>query len=125
MQDPALSIFLGAYPQVIRTLTQCVIAFLEQELPQTTPQLDLPAKMIAFTYGNAYSDMICVVIPSQKEVKIGFSKGAFLKDPTQLLEGTGKLSRYVRIKSESDLQNEALHNLVHQANKYYFSLKQS
>lgn len=121
MNHSSLPIFLGAYPIPIRELTLAAIEWLEMELPEIQPQLDLPAKMIAFAYTNSYSAMVCVVIPSQKEIKIGFSKGSTMADPDHLLEGTGKLSRYVRIQNQHQLENPGLKKLVHQANDLYLN----
>jgi hypothetical protein len=63
-------------------------------------------------YGQGYSELICVLIPSKKGLKLGFNKGPELPDPTQLLEGTGKISRYVQIKSKDQLHAPALKNLL-------------
>jgi hypothetical protein len=35
-----------------------------------------------------------------------------LPDPKKILEGTGKLHRHVKLKSEADLGNAALKNLL-------------
>jgi hypothetical protein len=52
-------------------------------------------------------------------LKLGFNKGAELPDPDQLLEGTGKISRYVQIKSVDQLNVPALKNLLFSAMEAY------
>jgi hypothetical protein len=71
--------------------------------------------MIAYCYGQKYSEMICTIIPSKKGLKLGFYKGVDLPDPTNLLEGTGKLSRYIEIISDEQIKSPALKKLIKSA----------
>lgn len=100
---PGSSIILGAFPVPVRELAGEVSAYLHNRLPGIEEQPDFPAKMIAFGYGPGYKDMICTLLLSQKGIKIGFYKGASLPDPSGLLTGTGKVHRYVEIRSGKDL----------------------
>jgi hypothetical protein len=56
--------------------------------------------------------MICTIILSKKGIKLGFYKGAELPDPKKLLTGSGEVHRYVEIKSEEDIRNPALLELL-------------
>ena len=56
----------------------------------------------AFAYVNAFT----------VHVNIGFFHGAELTDPAQLLEGTGKYMRHVKLRPESDVDATALVKLV-------------
>lgn len=47
-------------------------------------------KMIAYVYGQKYSEMICTIIPSKKGLKLGFYKGAGLDDLKGYLKGPGR-----------------------------------
>ena len=84
-------------------------------LPKVTEQIDLTAKMIAYYYGQKYSELICVIIPSKKGLKLGFNRGTQLPDPDKLLEGTGKISRYIKIKSEEQIKSIAIKKLLETA----------
>jgi hypothetical protein len=64
--------------------------------------------MIAYSYGQEYAEMICTIIPSKKGVKLGFYKGIDLPDPDKLLEGAGKISRYIEIRSNEQINSPAL-----------------
>lgn len=107
--------FLQQYPEQVfrhaKQLREVVLA----NLPNITEQVDLSAKMVAYAYGKKYADMICVIIPSKKGLKLGFYKGAELPDPEQLLQGSGKISRYVVIKDQEDIYSEPLKKLITQA----------
>ena len=93
----ALAIFLGGYPHPVREWFLEAQFLLERELPNSQQELDIPAKMLAFSYGPGYKGMVCVLLPSQKGVKLSFSKGAEFSNKHGLLEGTGKKTRYVEL----------------------------
>lgn len=84
-------------------------------LPGITEQIDIPAKMTAYCFGQKYSEMVCTIIPSKKGLKLGFYKGNELPDPDGLLEGTGKISRYVLIKSGKEISSPAIKQLLSDA----------
>lgn len=67
---------------------------------------------MAYCYGQKYAELICMLIPSKKGLKLGFYKGIDLPDPAHLLEGTGKISRYIEIKHEEQIQSPALKVLL-------------
>jgi hypothetical protein len=56
----------------------------------------------AFGYVNAFRD----------HVNVGFFFGAFLKDPSRLLEGTGKRMRHVKLWPDEQLDVAALGQLI-------------
>jgi hypothetical protein len=75
--------------------------------------------MIAYCYGQKYSELICVIIPSKKGLKLGFNRGSTLPDPDKLLQGTGKISRYIEIYNDEQIESNAVKKLIITAlNKY-------
>jgi hypothetical protein len=48
-------------------------------------------------------------------VNVGFFYGALLKDPADLLEGSGKRMRHVKLKLDSEINAAALSELIHVA----------
>ncbi len=52
------------------------------------------------------------IIPHKNHVNLGFNYGSELLDPENLLEGTGKLMRHVKIRKPEDLDNPALRQLI-------------
>jgi hypothetical protein len=97
MNINSIDTFLSKYDREVfenaMKLRKVIVAL----LPDINEELDLPAKMIAYSYGKKYSEMVCTIIPSKKGIKLGFYKGNELEDPDHLLEGEGKISRYVQI----------------------------
>lgn len=88
-------------------------------LPDVQETADENAGILAYVYGPGYKDTICTLIPSKKQVKLGFYKGSELDDPENLLEGTGKVHKYVVIDKPEKLQNKALAHLILQALEAY------
>ena len=56
----------------------------------------------AFGYVNAF----------KAHVNVGFFRGAEIADPQNLLEGTGKFMRHVKLRPESDIDPTALTKLI-------------
>ena len=59
----------------------------------------------AFGYVNAF----------KAHVNVGFFRGAELSDPSNLLEGTGKFMRHVKLRPERDVDANALMKLIETA----------
>lgn len=112
------ALILSQFPPSVRKLAGEVRIFIHALLPGIDEQPDFPARMIAYGYGPGYKDSICTLLLSQKGVKLGFYKGAELPDPQLLLTGTGKIHRYVEIRSVKSL-NSALRSLMNEALEAY------
>lgn len=67
-------------------------------------------------YSNA-GGMFCYLHRTKNHVTLGFHRGASLDDPKNLLEGTGKDMRHVKISAAENIDGAALRNLVKQAAK--------
>ncbi|MFN2439950.1 MAG: DUF1801 domain-containing protein [Chitinophagaceae bacterium] len=111
-EDKKINVFLLQYSEKVIGYTLKLRQVLFANLPGIIEQIDISAKMIAYCYGQKYTEMICTVIPSKKGLKLGFYKGTELPDPDNLLNGTGKISRYVEIESEKQIKSSALKNLI-------------
>lgn len=107
--------FLVGYPIEVKNNALILRELLLQKLPDIKEEVDLPAKMIAYSYGRKYIDMVAVIIPSQKGLKLGFAYGSSLPDPHTILKGNGKLSRYVEIKSADTIGDTAVSAMIEEA----------
>lgn len=119
IEDERLKIFLGQYDKEIVQNIMRLRELISAALPGIKEQVDLPAKMVAYIYGRRYSDMICTIIPSRTGIKLGFYKGTDLPDPQNLLEGTGKISRYVQIKTKEQIESPGIKVLIQNALEAY------
>ena len=61
-----------------------------------------------FGYGfdSGYKGLVFTISLVRDGVNLGVFGGASLDDPTGLLEGTGKVHRHVKIRTESDLSTD-------------------
>ena len=59
----------------------------------------------------SYNGLVCYLQSSKKHVNLGFHKGNELleKDRNQLLQGTGKTMRHIRITKIEDIQQTLSH----------------
>ena len=71
------------------------------------------------------SEHFCYISVSKEHINLGFMYGAELPDQEQLLEGTGKLLRHVRITELEQLSNPALKELIQTATKHRMPMKPS
>jgi len=117
--DIEINEFLSKYNEEVFINALTLRELLLANLPNIIEQIDSPAKMIAYCYGQKYSELICVIIPSKKGLKLGFNRGTELSDPEKLLEGAGKISRYVQIKSIEQMKSLALKKLFSEALTVY------
>ncbi len=117
--DHTILQFLSHYSDVVSEEALRVRKIILESLPSIQEQIDHSAKMIAYAYGPKYSDMICTIIPSKKGVKLGFYKGNELPDHDGILEGTGKISRYVQFAGKKEIKTSSIKNLLLLAQRKY------
>ncbi len=103
---------LTKYEDAVATLGFQLRDYLLNELKDVTETPDYAANLIAYSYGPGYKGMICTILPSKKGIKLGLYKGSELPDPGRLLVGSGKIHRFVEIKSDKDLLEPALKELL-------------
>jgi hypothetical protein len=60
---------------------------------------------------------LAVISPTKKGITFAFSRGAEFEDKYGLLQGVGKVSKHVRIKSLDDVNVTALRYYIKQALK--------
>jgi hypothetical protein len=88
-------------------------------LPDIQETVDESARILGYGYGPGYKDSVCTIIPSKKGIKLGLYKGVELPDPAGLLEGTGKVHKYVSVKTDADIESKAVKALLMAALKAY------
>jgi hypothetical protein len=113
--ESLLSRFPGATVEIGRAMRAMLLA----KLAGIEEQPDSAANVIGYGYGPGYKGLICTLILSKSGVKLGFYKGASLPDPLSLLEGAGKVHRYVRIASVEAIHEPRLASLIEAAAEAY------
>jgi len=70
------------------------------------------APVVGYGYGPGYRGVVCTLILSKSGVKLGLVRGSELADPRGLVEGSGKVHRYVALRGPADVQKAGLSQLV-------------
>lgn len=117
MKQPAKEVgaFFDRYPTKVRDLALGVRALVGSVVPDARETLDLSAKIVGYGFGPRYADTICVIIPSQKEIKLGIARATELPDPKRLLKGSGKVHRHIVFAESSDLRQAGVKALLSSA----------
>jgi Domain of unknown function (DU1801) len=103
---------LSGYDEKIITLASSLRDLVLDRLKGATELPDSSAHLIGYGYGTGYKDLVCTILLSKNGIKLGFYKGTELNDPYQLLTGSGKMHKYVEIKSQEDIRNPHLKILL-------------
>ena len=81
-------------------------------LPGVKERIDPKQAIVAYGYGPGYKGMVCTLLLSKSGVKLGVVRGSELADPRGLLEGSGKVHRYVQLHAPADLRKAGLRPLI-------------
>ena len=68
-----------------------------------------------FSISEKLGDAFCHIPVYSQHINLGFNKGTSLKDPNQLLTGTGKLIRHMEVNKPSDYRNPNVRKLIEEA----------
>jgi hypothetical protein len=94
---------LSRVAKAVRTLVKKDVAGCEEYVnPWKIPTFDL-------------NGPLCFYMVAKKHVVFGFMRGAMLRDPKKLLEGTGKYLRHVKVRSTADVRRPEVRVLLKQA----------
>jgi hypothetical protein len=104
--------FLASFSPEVRGLVLVARTFVLETVPNVTEMVDVKARIIGYGYGPRYADQVCMLMPTKVGVNLGIAYAMQLPDPKKILEGTGKLHRHVKLKSQSDLESVALKALL-------------
>lgn len=58
---------------------------------------------------------LCFYMVAKEHVVFGFMRGAILRDPARLLEGTGRFLRHTKLRNAADVRRPAVKALVKHA----------
>ena len=92
---PEVAALLTPLTPEVRALVTSLRAFVLATLPRADEIADPAARVIGYGYGPGYKGMVASIILSKSGAKLGLVRGASLPDPTRLLEGRGKVHRYI------------------------------
>ena len=103
---------LARYPDDTQALALEATRLIRRLLADAEESADSSAGLISFGYGPGYKGMVCTLTLSKTGVKIGLVRGSELDDPCGLLAGSGKVHRYIQMKSAADLRRPGVGALI-------------
>ena len=103
---------LQAYPPDVQALALAARQLITRLLPDVNEQADTSAPLIGYSYAPGYRGAVCTLILSKSGVKLGLVGGAALDDPRGLLEGSGKVHRYIQLRTAADLRRPGTTPLI-------------
>lgn len=65
-----------------------------------------------FSLSDKLADAFCTLPIYTNHLNLGFNKGTLLKDPNNLLRGTGKLMRHIPVQTPQDYRNKKVTELI-------------
>ena len=96
---------LSGVAKMVRALVKKAVAGCQEYVnPWKIPTFDL-------------NGPLCFYMVTKEHVIFGFMRGAMLRDPGKLLEGTGKYLRHVKLRSAADVRRPEVRALLEQAAK--------
>lgn len=108
-----------SFSDYIKEIARQIRKLVYKVLPEVVEIVWIKQKNIGFGTGpKKKTEHFCWVMPATNHVTLGFNYGAELPDPTNLLEGTGKLFRHYKVKSVEDLSNPDLIKLLRYSTTY-------
>ena len=104
---------LANFDPTIQAIAHAARDLIFDVLPQTVEVAWVKQQIIGYGTGpKKNSEHFAYIAPLKNRVNFGFMYGAELPDPTNLMDGTGKLLRHVKLNSLEDVANAALRQLL-------------
>src|SRR5262245_51514316 len=104
---------LKRYDRAVQELTLALRQLVIEELAPCYEYI-VEVYIISLNYGptDRLKDAICYIGVQKNYVNLGFHRGAELRDPQRILEGTGKQMRHVKIRNMPDLLQPAIRDYL-------------
>ncbi|HEV7396285.1 MAG TPA: DUF1801 domain-containing protein [Pyrinomonadaceae bacterium] len=111
--------FLKPYDPEVRKLALGLRQLVLEELAPCHESIYDAYSAVAIGYGPTVrmSDNICHIAVYSSGANLGFNFGATLPDPENILEGSGKQIRHIKIRSQEDLTRPEIRSYLRVALK--------
>jgi hypothetical protein len=101
-----------ANPQVqelARKARKLIVAIMPEVVEVSWPKL----RIASYGVGpKKHTEHFCYISAQKHDINLGFYYGAELPDPDELLQGTGKRLRHIKLREAAELKNPALKRLL-------------
>lgn len=111
MPDPIDEFFVDYLPEV-QAISRTLRAMVRAGIPQALELLHASQNHVGYSHAASPRDTICYICPMRDYVRLGFMYGGHLADPEQVLEGTGKRLRHVKVRTLEAAHGPALAQFI-------------
>ncbi len=102
-QDSSFDDVIVSFSLEIQELAHRLRALILEIHPEVVEVLWLKQRIAGFGVGpKKMTEHYCYIAPQSKYVNLGFNHGTSLSDPEELLKGTGKALRHVKVYQIAD-----------------------
>jgi len=118
---PELLDFLYQYDRPVQTIALGLRQVVHEEMAPCHEYIFAMRSKVVLLYGataRVIADGICNIGVFARHVTLGFPRGADLKDPAGVLQGTGKGMRHITVKKLSELDRPEIRAFLRQARKH-------
>lgn len=98
-----------------RPIVTAIRGLIKEAAPELREEMRGGTEAYYGTPAYRLNHLIIVISPSKQGITLAFDRGASFEDKYKLLEGVGKRTRNVRMKSMEDFNKEALVYYIKQA----------
>src|SRR5258708_19583244 len=111
MRD-AIETFYENYPPEVQAISRILRALMGNTMPEAHEILVAKDNYLGYAFNESIRDRICYICLLKEYVRFGFDFGGYLHDPEQLLVGTGKRMRHIKVRTVQEANHPTLKSLV-------------
>ena len=118
---PELLEFLHRYEPAVQTLALGLRTIVHEEMAPCHEYIFEMRSKVVLLYGvteKVIASGMCNIGVFRRHVTLGFTRGAELRDPAGVLEGSGKLMRHLSVKKLSELDRPEMRAFLRQARRH-------
>lgn len=104
--------FLASLPTEVEEIARALRRRIRSVAPEAVEQAHGGWKVVGYSLDGRMKTTICAIAPHSRHVNLQLFHGVDVPDPEGLLEGTGKRARHVKLRSASDVEQEAVAELI-------------
>jgi hypothetical protein len=109
---------MSKYSPAVRALTKKTRALVLEVFPGVIEKTYFGWSNTWYGTSAKNADAVFSISPMKEYVQLFFLRGTELTDPDELLEGTGKKLRHVKVRDAAELKRPALRRLMKRAVKH-------
>jgi hypothetical protein len=113
LSEAEVASFLERFDTDVHDLARAALASLRAVLPDAVESAE--GGEIGLGFDSGYRGLVFTISPQRSYVNVGIFGGASLDDPDDLLEGTGKVHRHLKIRTADRLDDERVGALLRRA----------